>query len=127
MTLISSHSSPRQIDVEAGRIAVGAGEVERRIVGFGEKPDHGEAGQIGPVRTPARVPEAGHRLRRRFDGGFGGGVCACAVPPDSTTPAAAAIDSPASRRGRFEAVFAAVNEDDLRLALTAVFPDWTAL
>ena len=63
-----------QIDVEAGGIAVGAGEIERRIVGFGQKPDHREAGQIGPVRTPPRVPEAGHRLRRRLHGGFWRGL-----------------------------------------------------
>ena len=57
----------RQIDIEAGRIAVGAGEVEGRIVGFGQKTDHGQAGQIGSVRASARVPEARHCLRR--DGG----------------------------------------------------------
>jgi hypothetical protein len=57
----------RQIDIEAGRIAVGAGEVERRVIGLGQEPDHGEARHVRPVRTPPRVPEAGHRLRGRLD------------------------------------------------------------
>ena len=61
---------PRQIDIEAGGIAVGAGEVERRVIGFGQKPDHREAGQIGPVRAPPWIPEAGDRLRRRLGAGF---------------------------------------------------------
>ena len=65
---------PRQIDIEAGGIAVGAGEVERRIVGLGQKPDHREARQIGPVRTPPRVPEAGHGLRGRLGAGLGDGL-----------------------------------------------------
>ena len=38
----------RQVDIEAGGIAVGTGEVERRIICFGQKPDHREAGQIRP-------------------------------------------------------------------------------
>jgi len=36
VTLISSQKLPRQIDIEAGGIAVGAGEVERAIIGFGQ-------------------------------------------------------------------------------------------
>jgi hypothetical protein len=32
---------PGQIDIEPGGIAIGAGEVERRVIGFGQKPDHG--------------------------------------------------------------------------------------
>ena len=59
----------RQIDIEAGRIAVGAGEVERRIIGLGQEADHGETRQIGPIRPSPRVPEAGHGLRGGLDGG----------------------------------------------------------
>ncbi len=62
---------PGQIDIEAGGIAVGAGEVERRIIGFGQKPDDGQPRQIGPVRPPPRVPEAGHRLGRGLGAGLG--------------------------------------------------------
>src|SRR5262249_43550791 len=47
-----------KVDVEALRIAVRAGEVERRIVGLGEKADGVEARQIGPLRPPPRIPEA---------------------------------------------------------------------
>ena len=54
---------PRQIDVEAGRRAVGAGIVERRIIGLGEEADDADAGEIRPFRPPARIPEAGHRHR----------------------------------------------------------------
>ena len=77
-----------QIDVEAGGIAVGAGEIERRIVGFGQKPDHREAGQIGPVRPPSRVPEAGHRLRRGLRGRFGDALGLHRRPGQQRRPAA---------------------------------------
>src|SRR5205085_12334138 len=46
--------------VEAGRIAVAAGEVERRKVGLGEKPDAGDVRDIRPLRAPARIPETRH-------------------------------------------------------------------
>ncbi len=55
---------PRKIDVEAGGIAVRSGEIERRVVGLGEEADHGDARQVGPVGTPARIPETRDGLRR---------------------------------------------------------------
>ncbi|MGY3295100.1 hypothetical protein ACVWWP_008167 [Bradyrhizobium sp. LM3.6] len=55
-----------EIDVEAGRIAVGAGVVEGRIVGLGQETDHGQTRQVRPLRPPPRVPEAGHGLRGRL-------------------------------------------------------------
>ena len=79
-----------EIDVEAGRIAVGAGVVERRVVGLGQEADHGQARQVGPLRAPPRVPEAGHGLGgglagrglrrglRRRGGLLGRGLRACA-------------------------------------------------
>ena len=95
----------REIDVEAGGIAVRAGEIERRIVGFGQKPDHREARQIGPVGPPPRVPEAGHRLRRGLHGGFRRTVCACdARHRTAPRPAAAAAITGDGADG-FEAVF----------------------
>ena len=53
----------RQIDIEAGRRAVGPGIVERRVVGLGQKADDADARQVRPLRPPARIPEAGHRHR----------------------------------------------------------------
>ena len=55
---------PRQIDVEAGRIAVGAGIVERRIIEVGEETDDLDARQIGPLRPPARIPKSRAPRRR---------------------------------------------------------------
>ena len=66
----------RQIDVESGGIAVGPGEVERRVIGLGEKPDHRKTGQIGPVGTPPRIPESGHGLGSRFRSSFGSALSA---------------------------------------------------
>ena len=54
---------PRQIDIEAGGRAIRAGIVERRIIGLGEEADDADARQIGPLRPPPRIPEAGHRHR----------------------------------------------------------------
>ena len=54
--LLADH--PREIDVEAGRIAVGTGVVERRIVDLGDEADQRDARQVRPLRPPPRVPEA---------------------------------------------------------------------
>ena len=70
LDLVADH--PRQIDIEACRVAVGAGEIERRIIGLGQKPDHRQARQIGPVRPAARIPEARHRLGSSLRAGLGG-------------------------------------------------------
>ena len=86
----------RQIDIEAGRIAVGAGEVERRIIGLGQEADHGDARQVRPVRPPPRVPEAGHRLRRGLGRGSGDGLALRRRRADAPA-SAAATDQPASR------------------------------
>ncbi len=56
---------PRKLDVEAGRTAVGARVVERRIVEFGQEADLRDARDVGPLRAPPRVPEARHRDDRR--------------------------------------------------------------
>ena len=63
LELLAHHA--RQIDVEALRVAVRAGEIERRIVGLGEETDHADARQIGFLRPAPRIPEAGHAHRRR--------------------------------------------------------------
>ena len=59
----------RQIDVEASGIAVGPGKVERGVIRLGQKPDHCQARQIGPVRAPPRVPEPGYCLGCGLDRG----------------------------------------------------------
>ena len=63
LQLLADH--PREIDVEAGRIAVRAGIVERRIVDLGEKADQRDARQVGTLWSPSRIPEAGHGHGRR--------------------------------------------------------------
>jgi hypothetical protein len=57
----------RQIDVEAGRMPVGAGIVERRIVHLGHEADLREAREIGTFRPAFRIPETriGRGSRRR--------------------------------------------------------------
>ena len=55
----------REVDVKAGRIAVGAGVVERRIIGFGQETDDGDARGVRALRAPARIPEARYRRHRR--------------------------------------------------------------
>ena len=67
--LLADH--PRQIDVEAGRIAVGPRIVERRIVDFGDEADQRDARKVRPLRPPSRVPKSrdGDRSRR---GGIAG-------------------------------------------------------
>ncbi len=57
---------PREVDVETGRIAVGAGVIERWIVSFREEANDGDAGQVGPFGAAPRIPEArnSHRIGR---------------------------------------------------------------
>ena len=57
----------RQIDIEALRMAVSAGVVERRIVILGEEANEGDARKVRPFRTAPRVPETRH-VDRRLDG-----------------------------------------------------------
>ena len=61
-------NEPCEIDIETGRIAVRADIVERRIIDVGEKADGLDAGQIRPLRTPARIPKA-----RKYHGARRGG------------------------------------------------------
>ena len=71
LELLAHHAG--EIDVEALRIAVRPGEIERRIVDLGQEADHHHPAEIGPLRPPPRVPEARHlhgrlgpdRLRER--------------------------------------------------------------
>ena len=58
---------PRQIDVEAGGVAVRPGIIERRIIHFGEEADRLDARQIRTLRPPPRIPETGNggALQRR--------------------------------------------------------------
>jgi len=56
---------PREVDVEARRIAVRTRIVERRIIDLGHEADQGDAAHVGPLGTPARVPEPGHARGRR--------------------------------------------------------------
>ena len=59
---------PRQIDVEALRVAVRPGEIERRVVDLGDEADDVDPRHIGPLRPPPRVPESRHlhvRVRER--------------------------------------------------------------
>ncbi len=59
----------RQIDVESDRIAVRPRIVERRIVDVGEETDALDAREIGPLRPPARIPEARNHNTAQLDGG----------------------------------------------------------
>ena len=56
-----------EIDIEAGRVAVLPGIVERRIIEIGQEADGLDARQVGPFRPPARVPKTRHHdaSRRR--------------------------------------------------------------
>ncbi len=58
LELVAHHA--REVDVEALWIAVGSGEVERRIIDLGEETDHAHPRQVRPLRPPARVPEPGY-------------------------------------------------------------------
>ena len=67
LEVLANHA--RDIDVKAGRIAVGAGKIKGRIIDFGQKPNRGDVRQIRPFRPPPRVPKTGHADRRLIDRG----------------------------------------------------------
>ncbi len=46
-------------------MVVGAREIERRKIGLRQEADEIDAAEVGPLRPPARVPEARH-LHRAF-------------------------------------------------------------
>ncbi len=71
LELLAHHAG--EIDVEALRIPVGTGEVERRIVDLGQEPDHADAAEIRPLGTPPRIPEARDLHGRLGPDGLGDG------------------------------------------------------
>ena len=92
---------PRQIDVESGRIAVGAGVVERRVIDLGEEADHvmrDRSGRSGRRRGSQKPGTAIGLLTGLAFGAVAagavssrGGTCACAHATSRVRTAIASI------------------------------------
>src|SRR5262245_5872879 len=54
-------NQPGKIHIEPYRCTVRPGIIERRIVGFGKEADDADAGKVGTLRPPPRIPEAWDR------------------------------------------------------------------